>query len=170
LLDAGPIIKLFEIGLWEKFIKRYDVTIARTVVEEAVYTGRCDSFCYIDFPFEQADDQGLIKIIDKTRGEVKDFLINSGIGTKYRIDPGEAETLAFLVNSSEDFVLCTADGPVFSTLGFLGKAEKGISLEELLQKRGLTPSQKLAWRFTKKFRDKYTALGRIDAAQGQGLV
>jgi hypothetical protein len=27
LLDAGPIIKLFELGMWEAFIEKCDVTI-----------------------------------------------------------------------------------------------------------------------------------------------
>lgn len=35
LLDTGPIIKLFELGIWDDFIKRCDVTISRTVAEQA---------------------------------------------------------------------------------------------------------------------------------------
>ena len=31
LLDAGPIIKLFELGIWEVFIGRCDVTFSKTV-------------------------------------------------------------------------------------------------------------------------------------------
>ena len=37
LLDAGPIIKLFELGIWDDFIKRCDVTISQTVANEAKY-------------------------------------------------------------------------------------------------------------------------------------
>lgn len=40
LLDAGPIIKLFELGIWEEFISRCDVTVSRTVAEEAQYASR----------------------------------------------------------------------------------------------------------------------------------
>jgi len=50
----------------------------------------------------------------------------------------------------------------------LGKAEQGISLEELLQSIGL--SQALEWQYTKKFREKYTRLGQIDFTQGKGLT
>ena len=170
LLDAGPIIKLFELGLWEKFIERCDVTIARTIVEEAVHTGQRGSLGYIDFPFEKAAEQGRIKIIDMALPTIQSFLRDSTIGIKYAIDPGEAETLAFLANSSEDFILCTADGPVFSALGFLDKAEKGISFEEILQKVGLTPSQKLEWWFSKKFREKYTQMGKIDSIQNKDFT
>ena len=35
LLDAGPIIKLFELAVWDEFISRCDVTVCRTVAEEA---------------------------------------------------------------------------------------------------------------------------------------
>ena len=30
LLDAGPIIKLFELGIWDEFISRCDITVTRT--------------------------------------------------------------------------------------------------------------------------------------------
>lgn len=170
LLDAGPIIKLFELGLWEKLIERCDVTIARTVVEEAVHIGQCSSLDYIDFPFEKAAEQGRIKIIDMDLRAIQSFLRDSTIEIKYAIDPGEAETLTFLANSTEDFILCSADGPVFSTLGFLDMAKSGISLEELLKKVGLSPSQKLEWWFSKKFHEKYTHAGQIDATQDKGLL
>ena len=169
LLDAGPIIKLFELGLWGKFIGRCGVVVSRTVVEEAVHTGQCDCLSYIDFPFEEADEQGRIKIVDMTLPAIQSFLRDSTIGMKYAIDPGEAETLAFLSDSSENFILCTADGPVFSALGFLDKAQSGISLEELLQKSGLSTSPKLEWRFSKKFREKYTRIGQLDFIQDRGL-
>jgi len=170
LLDAGPIIKLFELGLWEKFIERCDIVITRTVVEEAVHIGQCDCLNYIDFPFEEADKQGSIKIVDMPFSAIQSFLRNSTIGMKYAIDPGEAETLAFLLNSSENFILCTADGPVFSALGILDKGESGISLEELLKKTGLSTSHKLEWRFSKKFREKYTRIGYLDSIQNRDLL
>ena len=168
LLDAGPIIKLFELSLWEKFIERRDVTIARTVVEEAVHTGQRGSLGYIDFPFEKAAEQGRIKIIDMDLRAIQSLLRDSTIEIKYAIDPGEAETFTFLMSSSEDFLMCTADGPVFSVLGFMNKVEKGISLEEVLNKIGL--ARPLEWQFTKKFREKYTRKGQVDATQSQGLV
>ena len=170
LLDAGPIIKLFELGLWGRFIERCDVVIARTVIEEAVYTGQCDCLNYIDFPFEEADEQGRIRIVDMPLSAVQSVLRDSTIGMKYAIDPGEAETLAFLLNSPENFILCTADGPVFSALGILDKGESGISLEELLKKSGLSTSHKLEWRFSKKFREKYTHIGYLDSIQNRDLL
>jgi len=169
LLDAGPIIELFKLVIWERFIDEYEITIARTVVQEAVHAGQCDSFDYITFPFEQAADQGQFKIVDMKRVEVEAFLKSSGIGTRYAIDPGEAETLTFLMSSSEEFFLCTADGPVFSVLGFMNKTEKGISLEEILLDK-FSLKRPLEWRFTKKFREMYTRLGQIDFIQNKGFI
>jgi len=168
LLDAGPIIKLFELGSWEKLIERCHVTVARTVVEEAVHTGQRCSLDYICFPFEEAAEQSRIRIIDVPLPAIQSFLRDSTIGEKYAIDPGEAETLAFLANTSEEFVLCSADGAVFRVLGLLGKSQQGISLEEVLQQIGLCRGN-LGWEYSKKFREKYTRMGRADSIQGRGI-
>ena len=40
LLDAGPIIKLFELGVWDAFIKNCDVTVCRIVANEAKYASQ----------------------------------------------------------------------------------------------------------------------------------
>lgn len=161
LLDAGPIIKLFELGIWDEFIKRCDVTISRTVSEQPVFYGTGDSKEYIDFGLKSYEDKGLIKIIDLQSTVVRDFM--KSLGQRYILHPGDDETLAFLVNSAEPWKVCTADHAIFNVLGFLGKANQGISLEELLSKVGLARS--LEWRFTKRFREKYTRLGQIDAVQ-----
>ena len=62
MLDAGPIIKLFELGLWDVFIERCTVTIARTVADEAKWASQEFEDIPIDLmPYE---DQQRIKIID----------------------------------------------------------------------------------------------------------
>jgi len=166
LLDAGPIIKLFELNKWKTFIEQYEVTITRTIVEQCIYMKQSGEIEYIDFPFEKAAEQGLINIVDIKPDSVASFI--GGLSNKYDLHAGEDETLAFLNTALEDYRVCAADGAVFRVLGFIGKGEQGVSLEELLKAIGL--SGNLEWRFTKKFRDKYTGEGKIDATQGQGLV
>jgi hypothetical protein len=73
-----------------------------------------------------------------------------------------------LFNSPEDWRVCSADHAVFRVLGMFAKVKQGISLEEVLQKIGL--SRKLEWKYTKKFREKYTSMGQVDSIQDQGLV
>jgi len=165
LIDAGPIIKLFSLGIWDDFIKYCNVSISRIIADDqALYTE--DGKKHIDLnPYEE---QELIKIIDVKPSVVKTFYDEFDLLYQADIHPGEKETLAFLYNSSENWLVCAADGAVFRVLGFLSKAEQGISLEEVLEKIGL--SRKLEWKYTKKFREKYTRIGQIDSIQNKGLL
>jgi hypothetical protein len=167
LLDAGPIIKLFELGLWNTFIERYEVTITRTVVEQCIYTSQTEAQEYINFPFEEAAEKGVIRIVDVSPSEVKSFVDKFKLTPRYLIHPGEDETLAYLFRPT-DCAVCAADKVIFEVLGLLGKGEQGVSLEELLKAIG--HSRNLEWRFTKKFREKYTHEGQINNVQDQGLA
>jgi len=166
LLDAGPIIKLFELGIWDKFIEKCDVTISRTIAEEeVVFASKEDEKEWIDLsPYEN-----LIKIVDVSPSKIAAF--HSRFATqlsRIEIHPGELEILAFFCESSEPWQVCTSDGPVFQFLGMMGKSEQGISLEELLQKIGLS-KQKLERWYTREFREQHTRKGRTDSIQGRGL-
>ena len=163
LLDAGPVIKLFELGIWDSFIEKCDVTISRIVADQCVFSDGKDDKQYIDFGLKSYEEQ--IRIIDVDLSTVKAFYDKFDLSYQDDIHAGEKETLAFLENSSEDWQLCAADGAVFRVLGFIGRAEQGISLEEILVKIGL--SQKLEWRYTKRFREKYTQMGQFDSIQNK---
>jgi len=71
LVDAGPIIKLFQLGIWDEFIARCDVTVSRIVAEEAQYAKGCDEDVYINL--ESYEAQGHIKIIDVELSQVRNF-------------------------------------------------------------------------------------------------
>jgi len=43
-----------------------------------------------------------------------------------RFDPGERESLAHLVTSADEYMICSADSIVFKVLGFLDRGEQGI--------------------------------------------
>jgi hypothetical protein len=168
LLDAGPIIKLFELGIWDKFIKRYDVTIARTVVEQSIYKGEAESPDFIEYSFEEVAEQGLFRIIEVAPSRVKEFIDKFDISSKYAFDAGEDETLAYWFFEGKEHQVCSSDQAVFNILGYLGKGELGLSLQEALERMGYSPN--LEWKYTRRFRDKYTKMGQIDAVQDQGLV
>ncbi|HEW79441.1 MAG TPA: hypothetical protein ENH34_05715 [Phycisphaerales bacterium] len=164
LLDAGPIIKLFELGIWNDFIKRCDVTISRTVANQAKHASQEFEDIRIDLkPYEKQD---LIRIVDVELSIVKTFYDKFDLLYEVIIHPGEKETLAFLCDSSESWQVCAADGAVFRVLGLLGKSGQGISLEEVLKEIGL--SRKLEWKYSKRFREKWTHQGQIDSIQNQG--
>jgi hypothetical protein len=165
LLDAGPIIKLFELGIWDVFIKRCDVTVARTVAQEAIYT----SLEYEDIPInlDSYEQNKLINIIDVELTKIKDFNEIFDIQYKCIIDPGEKESLAYLYyDCPPDFMICSADHAVFRVLGLLCRSSQGISLEEVLNKIGL--QQHLENHYTKYFREKHTKAGETDSLQNRG--
>jgi hypothetical protein len=165
LLDAGPIIKLFSLGMWDEFLKHCDVTISRIIAEDQVlYTE--DGCQHIDL--NSYEKQNHIKFLDVGPDIAKRFHDKFNPLYKAIIHDGEKETLAFLCSASEAWQICASDGAVFRVLGLLGKGTQGISLEEILTEIGL--SRKLEWQFTKKFREVYTQKGQIDATQGQGLL
>jgi len=175
LLDAGPIIKLFSLNIWDRFIKHCDITISRIIAnDQALYTeDGTQQIC-----LEPYEEKGLIKIIDVDVSVVKEFEDKFTPLYKPEIHDGEKETLAFLFDSSEHWLVCSADHVVFKILGLLGKAEHGISLEEILKDVGLaysvdwekiTPRDRQHWRYSKKFREKWTHKGWVDFIQGQGL-
>jgi len=166
LLDAGPIIKLFELGIWDVFITKCDVTISRIVAEEAQYASQeCEDICINLGSYEE---KNLIKIVDVELSKVKAFHEKFDLQYKVIIHPGEKETLAFLYNSSENWLVCSADHVVFRVLGLLGRSEQGISLEEILKQIGL--SRELELIYTKKFREENTRIGRIYYIQNKGIL
>ncbi|MGD8787064.1 MAG: hypothetical protein PVJ60_06545, partial [Phycisphaerales bacterium] len=139
-------------------------TISRTVAEEAKYASL--EFEDIRVNLDDYEEKELIKIFDSEPSVYKVFYERFDQVYKSIIHHGEKETLAFLYDSSENWLVCAADKAVFRVLGLLGKAEQGISLEEILEQIGL--SKPLEWQYTKKFREMYTKLGQQDFFQDQG--
>jgi hypothetical protein len=164
LLDAGPIIKLFELGIWDKFLQSCDVTISRTVVPELKWASQ--KLEDIRIEIEPYEGKGLIQIVDRDAAVVGSFYSMLGPAYKDMIeqDDGEVATLEFLLASSEKWLLCSGDGPVFRLMGSLGRGEQSISLEEILDKIGLRQGI-LEWPYTKKFRLEKTRQGQIEASQ-----
>ena len=165
LLDAGPIIKLFEANLWDAFLEKFDVTITRTVCDEVVYCQAEEERRFLPV-LEDYQKKGL-KIVDVESCEVRNFMQRFG-NLKSDIHDGEKESLAYLLSSSVSILICSSDKAVFRTLGSMRLSERGISLEELLQSAGVV--RKLDWPFTKKFREKYSMMGEIDSIQGLGSI
>ena len=174
LLDAGPIIKLFSLGIWDDFIKHCDVSMSRIIAEaQVLYTE--DDRKRIDLnPYKEQD---LIKVIDVEPSVVKSFYDKFDLLYQADVHDGEKETLAFLYNSSDDWLVCSSDHVVFKVLGRLNKADQGISLEEILKAIGLGQisawkniiSKDKDWKYTKKFKEKWTQKGQIDFIQDHGV-
>lgn len=84
------------------------------------------------------------------------------------LDDGEAESLAYLFDAKSDFFISSADKIVYRVLGNLHRADQGVSLEEILNKIGLTASQ-LPPQYGREFRQRWTQVGFEERLKGLGL-
>lgn len=166
LLDANIVIYLHELELWGAFTEKCSVTLTRTVVEESQFWE--DSQGTRHFIDLQPDIDGKrIQCEDVTLSTINDFKNKYGPVYLDRLDDGEVESLAFLTSNNDKWIISSADEIVFKVLGREGRSEQGISLEEILQKIGLSQSA-LRPHFTKQFRDRITRKGQIDRITGFG--
>jgi hypothetical protein len=168
LLDANIVIELFRQGIWDRVVEVCGVHLSRTVaeIEAHFYEDEDGEKQYFDLaPDAQA---GRITVFDMLPSDLEEF--RSCFDPSYfeRLDAGEAESLAFLLNSGDPCLICSADSIVYKVLGNLDRAEQGISLEEVLQQTGLGRS--LAWQFTKGFRETWTRKGFQEGLGGIGHI
>jgi hypothetical protein len=169
LLDADVIICAHELGIWQKLADRCKITTTRSVVDEA-------DFWYDDnntqHPIELSTDlrNGIVDCVDVPMSQIDAFRRKFGPMYLDRMDPGETESLAFLYPSSEKWLICSGDAIVFKVLGSLGLAEQGISLEEVLQKIGLTCAlDEEHQHYTKAYRLRLTKLGQQESITGMAF-
>ena len=159
LLDAGIVIKLFEMGLWDRLLERCEVHLSRTIAAEAHFWVD-DEGQRRDFDLASYEASGAITVFDVTLAQDAELTKPFGLDYLERFDAGEREALAHLVTSPLPYAICSADSIVFKVLGFLHRAEQGVSLEEILQRTGFR--RQMPWQFSKAFREKYTREGFCD--------
>lgn len=166
LLDANIIIKLHELGIWAQVVDRCDVLIARTVAEhEAKYYHDGNADHLIDLSSDIAAQR--IGVVEMDAVQLKSFLDRFDPVYFGEMDPGETESLAYLVSSPDPCLICSSDAIVFRILGCLKLIGQGLSLETILQQIGLGRS--LAYQYTERFREYWTKRGRQDGMNGIGL-
>lgn len=171
LLDACIVIGLHELGVWDTLISQCDITLTRTVADDEVVLWEDESGGrqYIDRQKFQDDIKaGRINCIDVPLSMIEAFKEKFDLSYLDRLDAGEAESLAFLCASKEEWLISSADIIVFKVLGRLGLVERGVSLEEILDKVGL--SRRVDWKYSKAFRVKYTKQGQQDSITGPDLI
>ncbi len=166
LLDANVVIELFRQGIWDRLIEACDVHLARTVVSTEAHFYEDNQGVRIDFDLGQYCKAGKISVFDVAPSELTTFRAQFDPTYFEKLDPGETESLAYLVNSKDTFLICSADKIVYRVLGNLNRGEQGTSLEEILQKTGL--GRQLSWPFTKGFRETWTKKGFQERVSGTG--
>jgi hypothetical protein len=166
ILDANEVIYLHETGVWQAVLSRCEVYLARTVAEDEARFYRGSE---ADEIIDLSDDitQGRVKVFERTIAELKQFTDLFDPIYLASLDPGEAESLAYLVQSKDAYLISSGDAIVFRVLGLMNRSDQGLSLEEVLQKVGLGRS--VARQYTKQFRERYTREGEQDSVRGRGL-
>ncbi len=169
LLDAGVVIYLHEIGLWQQVVANCDLYLSRIVAEKEVLFQKSerDEYNY-DIDLSPLIKSGAITIFDVSVSDLKAFRNQFDLLYLGDLDDGESESLAYLVKQSPDFLISSGDAIVYRVLGNLNRGEQGISLEEILQKLGLGRAVTNA--YTKRFREQYTKQGQQDMIRGRGRM
>lgn len=163
LLDANVVIYLFQLGLWDRVVECCDVHLAETVVEESDFYDSVDGVRHRIDLTEYIRSRA-ISVFEVPVERVQAFCDEFSSCYKVDIDPGEAESLAHLLDSGESYKICSADHIVFQVLGSRYRSGQGISLEEVLQDVGL--SRPLRYIFTKAYRQKRARDGFSDGFSG----
>ncbi len=165
LLDANVVIQVFKLGRWNELVDRCDIWLAATVVQEAkFYTDDNRDLHPIDLTSDVVG--GRVSQFEVLPSEMSAFRNSFDPSYLEKLDDGETESLAFLVNSTEQYLICSADKIVYRVLGNLKRSEQGISLEEILQQIGLGIA--LPRQFTKAYRKECTAMGFDEGLGGLG--
>ena len=166
LLDANIVIELFRQGIWDQLIRTCDVHLARTVAEVEAHFYMDQDGERRDFDLREYAQDARIAVFDVAPSDVARFCARFGPSYMESLDPGEAESLAYLATCSETCLICSADKIVYRVLGNLNRGSQGISLEELLQQVGLGRS--LSPAFSKSYRERWTQQGSQERIQGLG--
>lgn len=167
LFDAGVIIGAFEFGVWSQLIQRCDITITRTVKDQEVYYWTDKQGVEHAIDLNDDVEAGRITCVDVPLAQVENFREKFAPSYLDRMDAGEADSLAYLFFSKEEWLIASTDSHVFKVLGCLHLGERGLSLEEILQKIGL--GRVVEDKYSKGFKRKYTLWGEQDGIRDFGL-
>ena len=170
LLDANVIIFAHELSIWSQLTEKCTITITRTVVDDEAYYWRDKQGIPHTIDLNRYIEEEKINCIDVPLAQVDSFRQKFGPTYLDRLDPGEADSLAFLYYSQEKWLICSADGIVFKALGCLRLGEQGISLEKILQQIGLTRElDEQHKHYTEAYRLKLTKMGQQEGITGMAF-
>lgn len=143
---------------------RCEVLLARTVLDESKYFERDDG-TQQRIELGNSIETGDIRVVDVPLATVSAFQKRFRPTFLARLDPGELESLAYLVEVDQGCSISSADKIVWRTLGALRIGERGLALEEILGRIGQT--RKLDEPFTKRYREHWTKVGFDEGLRGE---
>ena len=165
ILDACVVIQLHEMERWDVILQRCDVYLSEIVATREV---RFDNANGVLIDLAPAIEAGKITTFNVDEKDIEDFRGRFDADYFGVIDDGEAESLAYLFASKQDFLISSADRIVYRVLGNLHRREQGISLEEILNRLGST-APNLPRQYRKSFREEWSDTGFQERLRGIGF-
>lgn len=169
ILDAGVVIKLHEVELWQSILEKCDVYLSSIVARrESKYHDVAGDDWGQDIDLSACIESQQITLFECPKEDVAAFKSQFDAGYFADLDDGEAESLAYLAKQRNTWLISSGDAIVYKVLGNMNLGESGISLEEILQKCGLGRKVE-GYQYSKAFRLQMTARGAKDMVLGRGL-
>jgi hypothetical protein len=168
LLDAGPVIELHRLGLWQEVLKRATLVLPGTVAGEAdFYPDSEGAPRRIDLSSDIR--AGRVQVKEAEAAQVAQTAQLFDVTMQEAVHLGELEALTLLR-------LWEGDPPLFSTsdrhavigLCLLGFSHLAMSLEAMLAQIGLT--QTLSSRFSELTFTDWREIGKMRRLRGEGLA
>ena len=167
LLDANVVIEISRQGLWDQMVARCDIHLAQTVLDESqFYEDEQGDRHYIDLA--SYISAKVITVFALTPSQMEGFRARFDPVYFEKLDPGETESLAYLLEQPDEYQICSADKIIYRILGCLSRPDQGVSLDEVLGQIGL--GRKLGREFTKPYREEWTRKGFQEGLAGIGLA
>ncbi len=162
LLDADVIIDLHTFDLFDAITKGYEVYVARTVLQEALYypyRGRNQRIDIKDkATIVDANDEAALVTVKR---EAREALLG--------IDPGETESVAYLSVTDKDILFCTCDSSAIRLVSYMGLEQRTISMERAL--KGIGKSTKsLRFKHGEKYFQENIQTGKVLRIQYKKLL
>lgn len=166
LCDANIVIKLFALDQWKNLIEKAEIVLASTIVStEAHFYTVDEKRTEIDLTPDIASKRILVECA--SIAEMRALKARFRPNYLERLDLGETESLAILARNGNCFQICSADTIVWKVLGAMKVPERGISLEELFKRVGL--SRKLEAMYGMDTRKNATQRGFMDGFNGVAM-
>lgn len=165
ILDACVVIQLHEIGRWQQVVERCDIHLSEIVARREV---KFDDANGMRIDLEPAIHSKAITLFSVDAAKVDAFRTRFDSSYLGVLDDGEAESLAYMFDTKSEFLISSADKIVYRVLGNMNRGHQGISLEEILNRIGLTISQ-LPPQYRREFRERWTQVGLEERLNGIGF-
>lgn len=127
LLDANVVIEISRHELWDEIVARYNIHLAQTVLDESqFYEDDQGDKHYVDLASFVSAKR--ITLFNLTTSQLDGLRAQFDPVYFEKLDPGETESLAYLLEQSDECRICSADKIVYRVLGCLNRPDQPTRL------------------------------------------